>query len=68
MIVLCHDTGFRHMVAFFINIFCVSASGAVPDNAESFKFIAVRLHDVTVIDVDDRFIRAPLSDNRQIGA
>ena len=56
------------MIAFFINIFCVSASGAVPDNAESFKFIAVRLHDVTVIDVDDRFIRAPLSDNRQIGA
>ena len=66
MIAFCQYTGFCHMIAFFVNVFCVRAFRAIPDNAESLEFITIRLYDITVIDVDDRFIRNPFADNGEI--
>ena len=54
------------MIAFFINVFCVRAFRAIPDNAESLEFITIRLYDITVIDVDDRFARNLFADNREV--
>ena len=66
MTAFCQYTGFCHMIAFFINVFCVRAFRAIPDSAESLKFITIRLYDITVIDVDDGFIRNSFADNGEI--
>ena len=67
MAVLCQDIGVRHMVAFFIDIFGVRALRAIPDKSQGFKFSSIRLHDIAVIDMHDRFIWDLFTDGRQIG-
>lgn len=66
MIVGCQYTGFRHMIASLINIFCISTFRAVSDKAKGFKFVTVWFHHITVIDVNDRFSRSPFTDGFQI--
>ena len=67
MAALCQDTGFGYMIAFFINIFNIRTFGTIPDNIESFKFIAIWLYDITVIDMNNRFVRDPFTDRGKIG-
>ena len=55
------------MVAFFIDIFGVRALRAIPDKSQDFKLSSIRLHDIAVIDMHDRFIWDPFTDGRQIG-
>lgn len=66
MSITSQDTGFRNMITFFINRFCVSTFRTIPDYTESFKFIAVRFYNVTVIDVNDGFGRNPFMDRSKI--
>ena len=61
------NTGFRYMIAFFINIFRGSTFRAIPDNSESFQFIAGRLNNITIIDVNYGVIRHPFFNLLQIG-
>lgn len=58
MVAGCKGGGFCDMISFFINILCFGAFRAIPDPSEGFKFVTVRLHDITVIDMDDRLVRA----------
>ena len=60
------DSGLRDMIAFLINIFGRSAFRAVADGAEGLKFMAVRLHNITVVDQDDRRRRTPFFDQGEI--
>lgn len=46
MVILCQDTGFCYVIALLINAFNISAFGAVPDKAEGFKVISMRLYDI----------------------
>lgn len=48
------DSGLRDMVAFLINIFGRRAFRTIADDAEGFKFMAIGLHDITVINKDNR--------------
>lgn len=56
MVILCQNTGFRYMTALLINAFCRSTLGAVPDRAERFNVISVRLYNIRIIRMDDRLI------------
>ena len=56
------------MIAFFINVFCVSTFRTIPDNTERLEFITIWLYDITVIDVDERFPWNPFADNREVRA
>lgn len=51
--------GFGYMIALLINVFGGSAFRAVTDPSKVLEFIAVRLHDVAVIDMDDGMSRTP---------
>ena len=66
MAVLREGAGFCDMVAFFIDVLCVRAFGAVPDKAEGFELASIRFHDIAVIDMDDRFIRDPFADGVKV--
>lgn len=66
MITGCQDTGFRYMIAFFINIFSICTLRAIPDKSEGLKFIAIRFYNITVVDVDDRFRRSLFADGSKI--
>ena len=66
MAVLRKGAGFCDMVAFFIDVLCVRAFGAIPDKARGFKLAAIRFHDIAVIDMDNRFIRDPFADGVKI--
>ena len=39
---------------------------SVSDKSESFKFVTIRLYNVTVIDVYDRLLRSPFTDGSKI--
>lgn len=66
MIIFSENTGFCHMISFFINCFGSSTFRAVSDKSESFKFVTIRLYNVAVIDVYDRFLRSPSTDGSKI--
>lgn len=65
--VVCEDTGFCHMIPFFIDTFSVCAFGAVPDKTEGFKAAALGFHNIAVVDMDNGFIRDPFADSGKIG-
>ena len=66
MAILRKGAGFCDMVAFFIDVLCVRAFGAIPDEAKGFKLAAIRFHDIAVIDMDDRFIRNLFADGVKV--
>ena len=66
MAVLRKGAGFCDMVAFFIDVLCVRAFGAIPDKAEGFELAAIRFHDIAVIDMADRFVRDPFADGVKV--
>ncbi len=68
MIAFGQDTGFCHMIAFFIDIFGIRAFGTVSDKAEGFKLAAIGFYDIAVIKMDYRLIGNPFSDGVKIGA
>lgn len=53
MIVISQYAGFCHMIAFFVNIYCIGAFGTILDKTKGLKFMTFRLHHIRVIDVDD---------------
>lgn len=68
MSIFCKGAGFCDMVAFFIDIFCVCTVGSVPDKAKGVKFAAAWFHDITVIDMDDGFVRDLFADGVKVGS
>ena len=67
MIIFSEYTGFCHMISFYINCFESSTFRAVSDNkSESLKFVTIRLCNVSVINVYNRFLRSPFTDSSKI--
>ena len=67
MIIFSEYTGFCHMISFYINCFGSSTFRAVSDNkSESLKFVTIRLCNVSVINVYNRFLRSPFTDSSKI--
>ena len=57
----------QHMISFYINCFGSSTFRAVSDNkSESLKFVTIRLCNVSVINVYNRFLRSPFTDSSKI--
>ena len=59
MIVVGEDRGFGNMIALFIEIFCGSAFGTITYPAKRFKFVTIRLDNITVVDMDNGLSRTP---------
>jgi len=68
MIAFRQNTGFCHMIAFFIDIFRTRALGSIPNKAQSFEFVAIRFDDITVIQMNHRLIGNPFADDVEIRA
>ena len=66
MIAFCKYTGFRNMIAFFVDIFCPGTFRAIPDNAKRLEFISVRFYNVTVINMYDRLCGNPFFNQTKI--
>ena len=66
MIVAGKNTGFCYVIAFFINCFGSSTFRAISDKSESFKFVTIRIYNIAVINVYDRFLRSPFTDGSKI--
>ena len=59
MVAFCKYRSFCYMIPFFVNILCGGGFGAIAYPSKGFKFVTFRFDNVTVIDMDDRLIRAP---------
>ena len=59
MIVVGKDRGFGNMIALFIEIFCGSAFGTITYPSKRFKFVTIRLDNITVVDMDNGLSRTP---------
>ena len=62
MITVGEDSGFSHMVSFFINVLSCGAFRTITHISEGFKFVAIRFHNITVIDMDNGMVGTPLFD------
>ena len=67
MITFCKNAGLGYMITFFVNIFCGGTFRTITNDTQSFKFISVRLCNITVINMNDWFIGNPFFNCLKIG-